>query len=251
MTDTRTNLQGVQQHKKYFLSGGDLHVIAEDQEFRVHRYFFERESPKFRALLASPSPGQPPQGTTRLTAIKLTDVTAKEFETFIMVFYNPTYSLYEAGVGDWTCILRLGHGWQFAEVVRLAIRELEKVEMAIVDRIALYQKHDVPEEFLIAHYVALCTRGIPLDLAESSKLGMPTVVFINQAMHTVAKPHGGSASPVDSRNAEVVAKIVARIGVKPAGTSDTASGTGTSGQAANDGAKHSGVRSSSGINGHK
>ncbi|KAJ7686831.1 hypothetical protein B0H17DRAFT_873842, partial [Mycena rosella] len=163
-------------HKDYFLSGGDLHIIAEDREFRVHRYFFERDSAKFRALLASPSPGQPKQGSSHLTAIKLQNVTAKDFETFLWVFYNPTYSLYEATVTDWSCILHLGYDWQFAEVEKLAVRELEKMPMSVVDRIALYQQHHVSEDLLIPHYAALCTRGHPLDLAESEQLGMATVV---------------------------------------------------------------------------
>jgi hypothetical protein len=63
---------------------------VEDREYCIHRYFFERESLKFRTLLASPSPGQPQQGSSHLTAIKLHNVTAKDFEKFLWVFYNPS-----------------------------------------------------------------------------------------------------------------------------------------------------------------
>ncbi|KAJ6520622.1 hypothetical protein DFH09DRAFT_1194032 [Mycena vulgaris] len=215
MTDTRNGLQGVKPHKDYSLTGGDLHIIAEDREFRVHRYFFERDSAKFRSLLSSPSPGQPKQGSSQLTAIKLENVTAKDFETFLWVFYNPTYSLYDATVTDWSCILHLGCEWQFAEVEKLAVRELEKMPMSVVDRIALYQQHYVSEDLLIPHYAALCTRGYPLDLPESQQLGMTTVVLINQAMHSVHKPYGdGSTSPIDPVNAETIFKIIAHIGKK-------------------------------------
>ncbi|KAF7326965.1 hypothetical protein MVEN_02590700 [Mycena venus] len=212
MTDPRTTLQGVKPHDKYYLDGGDLHIIAEDREFRVHRYFFERDSVKFRGLLASPSPGQPRQGSSQLTAINL-GVAAKDFEKFLWVFYNPTYSLYDTTVSDWTCILHLGHEWQFAEVEKLAVRELEKMPMSIVDRIALYQKHKVSEDLLIAHYAALCTRGFPLDLDESERLGMSAVVLINQVMHSIHTPWDadGNSSPVNPINAAVISKISAHI----------------------------------------
>ncbi|KAJ7938311.1 hypothetical protein B0H13DRAFT_1942383 [Mycena leptocephala] len=218
MADTKNSLQGVKPHEKYYLDGGDLHVIVEDREFRVHRYFFERESARFRALLASPSPGQPRQGASHLTAIKLHGVTAKDFEKFCWVFYNSTYSLYDASVSDWGCILHLGHDWQFSEVEKLAVRELEKMGMSTVDRIALYHKHNVSEDLLIPHYAAVCTRGSPLDFDESERLGMLTVVLINQAMHAVHMPRDGDGnlSPINPANAAVISKIVVYIGNKRA-----------------------------------
>ncbi|KAJ7452178.1 hypothetical protein B0H11DRAFT_1876860 [Mycena galericulata] len=229
MSNTRNSLQGVKPHKNYWLTGGDLHLIVEDLEFCVHRFFFERDSTKFRALLAPPAPGKPQQGSSHLTAIKLHDVTAKDFETFLWVFYNPTYSLYDATVSDWSCILHLGNEWQFAEVERLAVRELEKMPMSPVQRIVLYQKHRVADEFLIHHYAALCTRGAPLCLDESNQLGMSTVVIINQAMHCLHKPSSGdaSSSPIDSSNAATIAKIIAHI--RNGETKATNSGTGLPG----------------------
>lgn len=58
--------------------------------FRVHRYFFERESPYFVRRLNTPaSPGKRPPGTEDSSAIILEDVTADHFEKFLWVFYNP------------------------------------------------------------------------------------------------------------------------------------------------------------------
>ncbi|KAF8172811.1 hypothetical protein K438DRAFT_1981295 [Mycena galopus ATCC 62051] len=212
------SLQGVKQNEKYYLDGGDLHIIADDQEFRVHRYFFERDSARFRTLLASPSPGQPRQGSSHLTAVKLQGVTVKDFETFLLVFYNPTYSLYDTTVSEWGCILHLGHEWQFAEVVKLAVRELEKMSMSIVDRIALYQKHKVSEDLLVPHYASLCMRGCPLDLEESERLGMSTVVLINQTMHAHHMRDNEISSPINPLNAALISKIIAQIGKRDAGS---------------------------------
>ncbi|KAF7300247.1 hypothetical protein MKEN_01348800 [Mycena kentingensis (nom. inval.)] len=215
---SRTSLESVKTHPKYDLTGGDLHVIAENTEFIIHRYFFERESAKFRSLLASPSPGQPQQGSSKLTAIKLSEVTAKEFEKFLMVFYNPTYTLYPTTTAaDWASILALADSWQFAEVARLAIRELEKLNMSTIERIALYQRHglklDAPE--LIGHYAEVGARGFPLDLKESTILALDTVVLLNQVMHAVEKAKSGEpTSPLSPKdNIVLIHKILADISV--------------------------------------
>ncbi|KAJ7160918.1 hypothetical protein C8R46DRAFT_905481 [Mycena filopes] len=224
MTDTQSTLQGVRPHEKYYIDGADLHIIVEDRAFRVHRYFFE-VSAEFRTLLASPSPtpGQPRKGSSQLTAITLRGVTAKQFATFCWVFYNPTYSLYDATLADWSDILHLAKEWQFAEAEKLAVRELEKMPIPIVERIALYEKHELSEGVLVPHYAALCTRGSPLDLAESEQLGMSTVVLINQTLHVLhsslagrkdkyASPSSSSPSAVNAANAAVISKIIAHIG---------------------------------------
>ena len=59
-------------------------------QFRVHRYFFERESLYFRNYLTVPaSPGAVRTGVNDSNAIILDDVKASEFELFLWVFYNP------------------------------------------------------------------------------------------------------------------------------------------------------------------
>ncbi|KAJ7756184.1 hypothetical protein B0H16DRAFT_1662580 [Mycena metata] len=219
MTDTQSSLQGVRPHEKYYLDGGDLHIIADDREFRVHRYFFDQDSAVFRDLLASPS-GQPRKGSSHLTAIKLKGVTSNQFARFLWVFYNPTYSLYDATEDDWKCILHLGRQWEFVEVEKLAIRELEKFPMSTVERIALYQEHGVAIDTLIPHYATLVTRGSPLDLAESERLGMSTVVLINQAIYTIHSTRHGDSSPsssVDPVNAAIILKIIAHVATNSGG----------------------------------
>ncbi|KAJ7623704.1 hypothetical protein FB45DRAFT_752542 [Roridomyces roridus] len=216
-----SNLESVKTHPKYDFTGGDLHVIAENTEFIIHRYFFERESAKFRSLLSSPSPGQPQQGSSKLTAIRLTEVTVKEFEKFLMVFYNPTYTLYPSTTAsDWALILALADSWQFAEVAKLAIRELEKSTMSAIERIVLYQRHglklEAPE--LVVHYAEVGRRGFPLDLRESKMLALDTVVFLNQVMHAVEKAKSGEPtsplSPTD--NVALIKRVMEEINLKHA-----------------------------------
>lgn len=66
-----------------------------NQLFRVHRYFFERESRYFRDRITSP-PGSPEadqpshgRGDSDSSAIVLNPVAAEDFEKFLGIFYNP------------------------------------------------------------------------------------------------------------------------------------------------------------------
>jgi len=96
----------------------------------------------------------------------------------LWVFYNPRYSLYEAGTGEWEVVLSLAQRWGFPEVKNLAIRELEQKEMVDVKRIKLYHEHNVDRNYLIPWYSALIVREQPLNLPEAIDLGMETAMQI-------------------------------------------------------------------------
>lgn len=67
-----------------------LFVKVESQLFKAHRYFFVRESKKFRDILSSPARrGAPALGSSDACPIELREITAKEFSRFLWVFYNP------------------------------------------------------------------------------------------------------------------------------------------------------------------
>jgi hypothetical protein len=97
------------RHREFYIRGGDvtflvskLRVVLKNGGlkqlllqvenhvlFRVHRYFFKRDSPFFASKLAVPAaPGAPMIGTTDGNAFAL-DVTVSDFENFLWVFYNP------------------------------------------------------------------------------------------------------------------------------------------------------------------
>ncbi|KAK7692002.1 hypothetical protein QCA50_005407 [Cerrena zonata] len=58
-----TAVEKMKRHPTYYLQGGDVHFLVEHFLFRVHSYFFERESAVFREKLAAPAaPGQPRKG---------------------------------------------------------------------------------------------------------------------------------------------------------------------------------------------
>lgn len=58
--------------------------------FRVHSYFFQRESQYFRDIMGEqPSVGQLRRGEADNTAIMIKEVTVEQFAKFLWVFYNP------------------------------------------------------------------------------------------------------------------------------------------------------------------
>ncbi|KAF9268515.1 hypothetical protein L218DRAFT_853191 [Marasmius fiardii PR-910] len=211
MSDYGSNRsRGVERSDKYMIAGGDLHFIAGDTLYRVHRYFFERESQKFKELLAKPtSPGHPKPGSTPASAIRL-DVSSEDFDRFLWVFYNPTFSVWEAPIEDWEAILQLACNWRFPQVKAHTLRELEKRTMPLIERIALYQKCSLDEEYLVPLYSALCARDAPLSIVESEKLGVQTAVIVFQAREALrahSSERGKSPLPEEVEEEEIVDTI--------------------------------------------
>jgi hypothetical protein len=176
------NLLAITRHDEYFLVGGDLFVMVDHVQFRIHRYFFDRESPYFRRLLATPAtPGAQRPGTSESTSLVLDDLKPSEFARFLWVFYNPKFSIYNASVDEWATILRLAHRWTFHEVKDLAVRELQKLDSPTIDRIVLYHACEVDRNLLLPQYAALCQREQPLELDEGKRLGLETTLMIATA----------------------------------------------------------------------
>jgi len=172
----------IKRHPKYYLSGGDIHFLVETYLFRVHRYFFERESAYFREKLAvAAPPGQSPKGSSDANPFPLEDVLANDFSRFLWVFYNPKYSIYDATVDDWSAILKLAFDWRFGEVKKLCCRELEKFEIAPMQKIELYQTYELDKKLLIPSYIAMCMRPQPLSIKEGRQLGLETALLIATA----------------------------------------------------------------------
>ncbi|KIJ65999.1 hypothetical protein HYDPIDRAFT_39147, partial [Hydnomerulius pinastri MD-312] len=91
----------VVHHKDYYLRGGDMTVLVENHLYRIHSYFFERESLFFRQKVTGSNDDGEERGSTDHNAYTLEDVKSEDFARFLWVFYNPKYSLYEAPLETW------------------------------------------------------------------------------------------------------------------------------------------------------
>ena len=122
----------IRNHITYYLPRGDLFIRVENKLFRVHSYFFTRESQDWRNLL-----GRTNRGRTAADPIVLDDdfslhprATTASFAHFLWVFYNPRFSIYEASEETWMTIQLYAIQWQMAMVQDLVDRELDFIRRA-------------------------------------------------------------------------------------------------------------------------
>jgi len=165
--------------------------------FRVHRFFLERESAYFRLKLDnSTRPDRDPPGSSESNPLVLDEATSDAFACFLWVFYNPKYSVYNAKPGQWSLILDLAKKWGFKQVEHLCIRELENLRLSPVDRIQIYQRHELDETLLIDSFEELTTRDDPIGVDEGLKLGLKTSIQIACARERSRGPDtGGLRTP--------------------------------------------------------
>jgi len=162
---------------------------VENYIFRVHRFFFTRDSAFFRDKLPHPpTPGEFSKGSSDNNPFILEDTLRVDFERFLWVFYNPKYSIYEADVEEWISILKLAHQWEFIEVKALALRELEELEIPALQKIITYHTHDIDRNLLQKAYTDLTIRDGPITIEEGRLLGLETALLLARAREFARAP---------------------------------------------------------------
>ena len=104
------------------------------------------------------------------------------------MYRHRKYSLYDANTEVWTSILKLAHQWKFREAKELAVRELEALSIAPLQRVVLYQKYDVNRDLLRPAFIALTTRDEPIEIDEGRELGLETALRLAKAREKARVP---------------------------------------------------------------
>lgn len=231
--DSNGSLRPMKRSTSFYITGGDLFFVVGEYTFRVHSYFFTRESQLFKDRLAISEAGMSLEGngSSMTSAIILSDdfdITPEEFESFLKVFYNPRYSYYqfEQPQQEWASILKLSNLWGFSNVKELAIEQLQYLDVPLVDRIVLYQDYQVGWELLAPLYVDLASRESTLDHEESRRLGFRTAIVIFQARERLRSLAMGGRSPLPDdvgpeAAKEVISNIFDSVGPEPSFTPPT------------------------------
>ena len=114
-------------------------------------------------------------------------------------------------------ILKLADSWGFKEVKELAVRELhKKPQLDLVERLALYQDHQVDSCHLIPLYGLLCARDTPLTIKESKILGLDTTVLIatmREQLRALPSNEGKSPLPDDLEMPDVYRAFERHLGL--------------------------------------
>ncbi|KAH9966274.1 hypothetical protein BJV74DRAFT_785522 [Russula compacta] len=204
MDSTINHKQGSQRivrHPEYYIHGGDIIFRVEDTLFRVHRYFFTRESAFFRTKLPHPPPpGEFTKGSSDNQPLFLEDTLQVDFERFLWVFYNPKYSLYHATVEEWTSIVKLAHQWDFSGVKALVVRELERLEIPPLQKIVIYHSYVIDRRLLRSAYAAFASRDEPITIEEGQKLGLETSLQLAHARELARVPATAGKRSKDARS---------------------------------------------------
>ncbi|KAJ7496622.1 hypothetical protein FB451DRAFT_1208266 [Mycena latifolia] len=173
------------EHPRFFFPDGTVIFLVERTLYRVHRYFFERDSAIFASMFSLPSAaGERPEGEVVENPIVLEGVAAADFDRFLSILYPIDFKTRDiASAEEWTSVLSLATRWEFTSLRELALQHLFLLTSA-VDRIALGRRHDVPD-WLVPAYTEVCERKDPLTLAEGRLLGLEDVIGIGQVRHCI------------------------------------------------------------------
>ncbi|KAJ7721484.1 hypothetical protein B0H16DRAFT_1335241, partial [Mycena metata] len=158
---------------------------VENTLYRVHRYFFERDSAVFASMFTLPSAaGLRPEGEVVENPIVLEGVNAVDFDRFLSILYPSNFTARDiASPEEWTSVLSLATRWDFTSLRDLAMQHLFATTSA-VERIALGRRYDILE-WLVPAYTEVCERKDPLTIAEGRLLGVDDAICIGQVRHMI------------------------------------------------------------------
>ncbi|KAL4068667.1 hypothetical protein V8B97DRAFT_1842864, partial [Scleroderma yunnanense] len=164
------------RHPQYYMRDGNVTFLAEGFLFRVHRHFFERESEFFCHYFASSSEGD---GTDKKPYVL--EVKSDDFAKFLWVWYNPRYTYSNQPKDTWLTILNLATQWGFDSMRELSVRQLERLALGPIDKIALYKEHKIDGRLLIPSYIELCRSPTLPSFDDGKRLQMETVLKLAAA----------------------------------------------------------------------
>ncbi|KAH8102049.1 hypothetical protein BXZ70DRAFT_930001 [Cristinia sonorae] len=165
---------------EYYFDDSLVTLQVESVLFKVHRYFFTRDSEFFKGLFSLPQPPNTSEGQTDDSPIKLEGVKVKEFKCLLRFFYTSMYGPTITTLSDWMALLSISTRYVFDRIRDMAIQELSTKGLDPIKKITLANQYSIPQ-WLPPAYVDLCKRPEPLTEVEACSLGLPTVVRVAKA----------------------------------------------------------------------
>ncbi|KAG2367601.1 hypothetical protein BDR07DRAFT_1372741 [Suillus spraguei] len=186
----------IHHHPEYYFNDGNITFHVEGTLFRVHKHFFERESQFFVKEFADTAQ----EGTSDSRVFRLDHVTSADFAKVLWVWYSPSYRRESKPKEHWLTILDLSTAWQFPEMKKLAVAELQKLDIEPIEKITTYDKYHIDKSLLLPAYKLLCKRASRISDEEGEQLKMPTVLGILEARERAVRSaaEAGCCSPTSA-----------------------------------------------------
>ncbi|KAF7289297.1 BTB domain-containing protein [Mycena indigotica] len=176
------------EHPRFYFRDGNVIFKVEDTLYRVHRYFFDRDSVIFSSMFTlPPGAGQRPEGETPESPILLEGVKKLDFDRFLTILYPSNFLTRDTHSAiEWTSVLSLATRWDFVSLRTLAITKLAALTSSIspAERIAIARAYDI-QEWLAPAFFTLCTRAEALTLAEGRCLGLDDSIRVGQVRQAI------------------------------------------------------------------
>ncbi|KAG2033095.1 hypothetical protein BDR03DRAFT_968446 [Suillus americanus] len=194
--NSHNGVSPVHHHPDFYLKDGNITFIVQDTLFRVHRHFFECESQFFVKEFAK----TPREGTSDSSAFRLDKVTIADFANFLWVWYSPSYRREKKPKDYWLTILELSTVWQFPEMKKLAIDELQNFDIEPIEKITTYDRYQIDRSLLLPAYKLLCKRAGRMSIEEGEQLKLHTVLGIQEARERAIRSaaESGCRSPTSA-----------------------------------------------------
>ncbi|KAF7307722.1 hypothetical protein MKEN_01132300 [Mycena kentingensis (nom. inval.)] len=170
------------KHDKYYHEDGNIVIQAGDTLFRVWDGVLRRHAASFPLVDKDGAPNSDEH------PLVLHNIASSDFERLLWILYPPVIGQCLATTStDWTAVLKLSSLFGLVDVRTLAIRELGKLSLDPVEKIALQQTYAIEKNWAGDAFVALCTRGPPLEIEEGKKLGIEMTVLVAGAREKLDK----------------------------------------------------------------
>jgi hypothetical protein len=120
----------------------------------------------------------------------------------------------EDNIDVWFSALKLASKWGFSRLMSHALSEVQRLEamvtptMSLVDRILLYEEHEVPPFYIAELFAKLCRRDSPLTSEEERKLGWERCCKLWRVILEIRTQ--GGRSPAPRANLEETRQLVSR-----------------------------------------
>ncbi|KAI0289998.1 hypothetical protein BC826DRAFT_1106749 [Russula brevipes] len=167
-------LQAAQVHFPFHFEDTQVVLQAEEQKYKIHRYFLTRESVFFQDLFSLPQGDATSAEGTDDSPIKLPETPTKELDNLLRFFYFGMHDDYKASLPDWIAILSISTRFIFEKPF---------------DLIGLAIKFDV-EQWLKPAYRRIVIRNSLITHAEALKVPFPMAVMLMRSREQYWKVYG-------------------------------------------------------------